>query len=438
MNLLVRGGRLVDPANGLDGRLDCLILNGKVAEIGQGLKAPEGTPVIDATGKVVAPGFIDMHVHLREPGYEHKETIATGTRAAALGGFTRVACMANTEPANDNRAVTDYILAKAREEGWVRIHPIGAVTRGLKGEALAELAELAEAGCVAYSDDGHPVMNAGLLRRALEYVQPFGLPIISHAEDLTLAAGGVIHEGVVSTELGLRGIPAAAEEVMVAREIALAELTGSPIHIAHVSTVGAIRLIRSAKARGLRVTAEVTPHHLLLTEEAVRSFDTNTKMNPPLRSKADREALQEALADGTLDAVASDHAPHAPAEKEIEYDLAAFGIVGLETAVPLLLHHLVHGGILDLPTLIARFTVGPARILNLPGGHLGRGADGDLVILDLDREHEVDPARFASKSRNSPFGGWRLRGFVWMTVVGGRVIQQEGIVKGGGLRGGGR
>ncbi len=432
MNLLVRGGRLVDPANALDGVLDCLVLGGKVAEIGRGLTAPEGTPIVDATGKVVAPGFIDMHVHLREPGYEYKETIATGTRAAALGGFTRVACMANTEPVNDNRAVTDYILAKARQDGWVHVHPVGAVTRGLKGEALAELGELAEAGCVAYSDDGHPVMNAGLLRRALEYVQPFGLPIISHAEDATLAAGGVIHEGVVSTELGLRAIPSAAEEVMVARDIALAELTGSPVHIAHVSTAGAVRLIRSAKSRGLRVTSEVTPHHLLLTEEAVRSFDTNTKMNPPLRSKADREALQEAVADGTLDVVATDHAPHAPAEKEIEYDLAAFGIVGLETAVPLLLHHFVHGGLLDLGTLITRFTVGPARILNLPGGHLGKGADGDLVILDLDQEREVDPASFASKGRNSPFGGWKLRGFVWMTVVGGRVIQQEGILKGGG------
>ena len=431
MNLLVKGGRVIDPSNGVDGLADCLILDGKVAAVGRGLKAPEGTPIVDATGKVVAPGFIDMHVHLREPGYEYKETIATGTRAAALGGFTRVACMANTDPVNDNRAVTDYILAKARSEGVVRVHPVGAVTRGLKGEGLAELGELAEAGCVAYSDDGHPLMNAGLLRRALEYIQPFGLPIISHVEDTTLAAGGVIHEGVVSAELGLQGIPAAAEEVVVARDIALAELTGSPIHIAHVSTAGAVRLIRTAKTRGLRVTAEVTPHHLLLTEEAVRSFDTNTKMNPPLRSKADREALQEALADGTLEAVATDHAPHAPAEKEVEYDLAAFGIVGLETAVPLLLHHLVHGGILDLPTLIARFTVGPARILNLPGGHLGRGADGDLIIVDLDREHEVDVARFASKGRNSPFGGWKLRGFVWMTVVGGEVVQQERVVGGG-------
>ena len=432
MNLLVSGGRLVDPANGLDAILDCLILGAKVAEVGLGLKAPEGTPVVDARGKVVAPGFIDMHVHLREPGYEYKETIATGTRAAARGGFTRVACMGNTDPVNDNRAVTDYILAKAREEGSVRVHPIGAVTRGLKGEALAELGELAEGGCVAYSDDGRPVMDAGLLRRALEYVQPFNLPIISHAEDATMAEGGVMHEGVVSTELGLRGISGAAEEVIVAREIILSELTGSPVHIAHVSTAGAVRLIRAAKTRGIRVTAEVTPHHLLLTEEAVRSFDTNTKMNPPLRTKADREALQEALADGTLDAVATDHAPHAPAEKEVEYDHAAFGIVGLETAVPLLLNHLVHGGVLDLPTLIARFTVGPARILNLPGGHLGKGADGDLVILDLDREHEVDPTRFASRSRNSPFGGWILRGFVWMTVVGGRIVQQDGVFRGGG------
>jgi dihydroorotase len=429
MDLLIRNGRVVDPANGLDAPADVLVADGLVRRVGPALAAPAGTAVVDAGGRVVAPGFIDIHVHLREPGYEYKETIATGTRAAAAGGFTAVACMANTSPVNDTRAVTDYVLAQARTGGVVRVYPIGAVSRGLEGRELAELGELAEAGCVAYSDDGRPVMDSGLFRRALEYAQAFGKPIVSHAEDLHLAEGGVMHEAFVSTDLGLRGIPAAAEEVMVARDIALAELTGHRLHVAHVSTAAAVRLIRDAKARGVPVTGEVTPHHLLLTDEAMRTYDTNAKMAPPLRGKRDVEACREALADGTLDAIATDHAPHALADKEVELDHAANGIVGLETAVPLCLTHLIRERILDLPTLIRRFTAGPARVLDLPGGSLTPGAPGDVTILDLEREWTVEPARFLSKARNTPFGGWRCAGGPWMTIVGGRVVMREGRIE---------
>jgi dihydroorotase len=428
MNLLIRGGRVIDPGNGVDGACDVLILDGLVSRVGPTLAAPAATPVVDAGGRVVAPGLIDIHVHLREPGQEYKETIATGTRAAAAGGFTAVACMANTSPVNDTRAVTDYVRAQARAAGVVRVYPMGAVTRGLGGTELAELGELAEAGCVAYSDDGRPVMNSALLRRALEYAQAFGKPIVSHAEDATLAAGGVMHEGFVATDLGLRGIPAAAEEIMVARDIALAELTGHRVHIAHVSTSAAVRLLRDAKARGVPVTGEVTPHHLLLTDEAVRSYGPQAKMAPPLRGKRDVEACREALADGTLDAVATDHAPHAVSDKEVELDHAANGIVGLETAVALCLTHLVRARVLDLPTLIARLTVGPARVLDLPGGTLSAGAPGDVTVLDLEREHRIDPARFQSRGRNTPFGGWPCVGAPWMTVVGGRVVMREGVL----------
>ena len=429
MSLLIKGGRVLDPANGVDAVEDLLIQDGKIARLGKGLEAPDGTPVIAAAGKVVCPGFIDIHAHLREPGYEYKETVATGTKAAAAGGFTAVACMANTNPVNDNRSVTDYILAKARSEGFVRVYPIGAVTRGLEGKELAELAELAEAGCVAYSDDGHPIMNSALLRRAMEYTLPFGLPIISHAEDAHLVQGGVMNEGVVSTELGLGGRPATAEEVMVARDCCLAELTGAHVHIAHLSTAGAVRLVKEAKARGIRVTAEVTPHHLLLTEEAVRGYDPNTKMNPPLRTKRDQEALLEALADGTIDCIATDHAPHALSEKEGDFDGAAAGIVGLETAVSVLLDRLVRPGLLDLKTLIARLTAGPARVLNLPGGSLAPGIEADVTILDLERELTIDPSGFHSKSRNTPFGGWCVTGMPWMTLIGGRVAMWERVIK---------
>jgi len=422
MSVLIRGGRLVDPANSIDGVHDLLLEDGKVSKLGATLAAPQDAAVIEAAGKLVCPGLIDIHVHLREPGYEYKETVATGTRAAAAGGFTAVCCMANTHPVNDNRSITDYILAKAKSEGLVRVYPIGAVTRGLEGKELAELAELAEAGCVAFSDDGKCVMNAELYRRAMEYTLPFGMPVISHAEDHTLSRGGCMHEGVVSTELGLRGIPAAAEDVMVARDVLLAELTGAHVHIAHLSTAGAVRLVRDAKARGVRVTAEVTPHHLLLTDEAVRGWNPNTKMAPPLRTKRDTEALIEALADGTIDCVATDHAPHAVAEKEGEFDHAANGIVGLETAVTLLYDRLVRPGVLPLATLVARLSRDPARLLNLPGGSLAVGAPADVTVLDPDAAVTVDPARFASKSRNTPFGGWTATGRPWKTIVGGKVV----------------
>jgi dihydroorotase len=420
--LLLRHGRVIDPANGVDAVQDVLVESGTITRVGPKLPAPEGAEIVDATGKVVCPGFIDIHVHLREPGYEYKETVATGTRAAAAGGFTTVCCMANTDPVNDNRSVTDYILAKARSDGVVRVHPIGAVTRGLRGEELAELAELAEAGCVAFSDDGKPVMNAALYRHAMEYVLPFGVPVISHAEDTHLSRGASMNEGVVSTELGLGGAPSAAEDVMVARDIVLAELTGTHVHIAHLSTAGAVRLVRDGKARGVRITAEVTPHHLVLTESAVRTYDPNTKMNPPLRTKRDTEALLEGLVDGTIDCIATDHAPHALSEKEGEFDHAAFGIVGLETAVAVLLDRLVRPGLVTLPTLVARMSSDPARLLNLPGGRLTTGAPADITILDLEAERVVEPARFRSRSRNTPFGGWRLRGAPWMTIVGGRIV----------------
>ena len=424
MSLLIQNGRVVDPVNSVDGVQDVLIDGDRIQRVGRGLTQPTEATVLDATGKVVCPGFIDMHVHLREPGLEYKETVASGTRAAAAGGFTAVCCMANTQPVNDNRSITDYILAKAASEGIVRVYPIGAVTRGLGGKELAELAELAEAGCVAFSDDGRCVMNAALYRRAMEYTLPFGAPVISHAEDDHLSHGTAMNEGVVSTELGIPGAPAAAEDVMVARDILLAELTGAHVHIAHLSTAGAVRLVRDAKARGVRVTAEVTPHHLLLTEEAVRGFDSNTKMNPPLRTKRDVEVLLEALIDGTIDCIATDHAPHAASEKEGEYDLAAFGIVGLETAVGLMLDRLVKPGALPLATLVARLSRDPARLLGLPGGSLAAGAPADVTILDLEAGWTIDPARFQSKSRNSPFGGWAITGRPWKTIVGGRIVWQ--------------
>jgi dihydroorotase len=422
MSLLIRNGRVVDPANSTDAVQDVLITASRIERVGPDLPADAATTVLDATGKIVCPGFIDIHVHLREPGYEYKETVATGTRAAAAGGFTAVACMANTHPVNDNRSITDYIRAKAAVEGAVRVYPIGAVTRGLGGEELAELAELAEAGCVAFSDDGKCVMNAALYRRAMEYTLPFGAPVISHAEDHHLSRGASMHEGVVSTELGVTGAPAAAEDIMVARDILLAELTGAHVHIAHLSTAGAVRLVRDAKARGVRVTAEVTPHHLLLTEEAVRTFDANAKMNPPLRSKHDTEVLLEALVDGTIDCIATDHAPHAGSEKEGEFDRAAFGIVGLETAVGLMLDRLVRPGALPLATLIARLSRDPARLLGLPGGHLAPGAPADVTLLDPAAEWTVDPARFQSRSRNTPFGGWPVTGRPWKTIVGGGIV----------------
>jgi len=434
--LLIKNGRVIDPANNVDDTLDIFINKGKIIRIATHIDAEtvtgksirnskggkSGLRIIDAGGKIIAPGFIDMHTHLREPGFESKETIATGCKAAAAGGFTAVACMPNTDPVNDNKIVNNYILSKSLQEGCVRVYSVGAITRGLKGESLTDIGELKSAGVVAISDDGEPVMNAEIMRRALEYVKAFNLPVISHCEDKNLAQNGVMHEGFVSTRLGLPGIPAAAEEVMVARDIILAEMTSSRLHIAHVSTAGAVELIRRAKVKGVSVTAEVTPHHFSLTDEEVTSFDTNTKVNPPLRSEVHRQALIEGLKDGTIDVIASDHAPHNWKEKDVEYASAANGIVGLETAVSLTLSELVYTNTLTIHQAIAKLSTNPARILGLKGGALNEGREADVTILDLQKEFIVNPVTFQSKSRNTPFVGKKLRGGAVMTIVGGKVI----------------
>jgi dihydroorotase len=427
--LLVRGGRLVDPSQGLDGELDLVLEDGVVARIverGDGKKRAghQGMEQLDATGLVVCPGLIDIHVHLREPGHEYKETVRTGTMAAAAGGFTAVACMANTEPVNDSRSVTEHILAEARRHGYARVHPIGAVTKRLAGEELAEVGEMVRAGAVAISDDGKPVMNAELMRRALLYAQHFGIAVVQHAEDLNLSGAGVMHEGDWSTRLGLAGIPGAAEDVMVARDLLLLEDTGGRYHVAHLSTARSLELVARAKRRGLGVTCEVTPHHLLLTDEEVARtvFSTQCKMKPPLRSERDRQALLAGLADGTLDAIASDHAPHHADEKDVEFDLAPFGILGLETTLALCLDRLVRPGVIGLPRLIELLSTGPARALGLPGGSLQPGSPADVTLFDPEGDVTVEAARFLSRSRNTPFEGWRLRGRPAATVVGGRRI----------------
>lgn len=424
MSLIIQGGRIIDPVNGRDREGDLLIEKGRIVKVGKTLS---GDRRIDAKGLWVVPGLIDMHVHLREPGYEYKETIETGCRAAAAGGFTAVACMPNTNPVNDNGAVTDFILTRARSAA-VSVHPVGAITRGSCGEGLAEIGEMAEAGAVALSDDGRPVRNGQLMRRGMEYAGTFGLPVISHAEDLDLCAGGVMHEGVVSTRLGLRGIPSVAEESMVERDILLAELTGAALHVAHVSARGTVMRIREAKARGLSVTAEVTPHHLTLSHEALLEYDTNLKVNPPLRTEEDRQALIAGLADGTIDAVASDHAPHNIAEKEVEFDQAAFGMVGLETSLPLLLQ-LVHEGRLTPVQLVERMSVAPARILRIKGGALSEGEAADVTLIDPDLSFTVDAARFYSRSFNTPFLGRELKGKAVYTLLRGKPVYRDPVMK---------
>lgn len=421
--LLVKGGRVVDPSRDVDEVADIVLADGLIVETGPKLAA-RGAEVIDASGLIVCPGFIDLHVHLREPGREDKETIASGTRAAAAGGFTAVCAMPNTEPVNDTAGITQAILERARAEGVVRVYPIGAITRGSRGEELAEYGDLREAGCVAVSDDGRPVASARMMRRALEYASAFDLPIIDHCEEPSLAQGASMNEGPVATMLGLRGAPAVAEAIAVERDVMLAELTGGRIHVAHLSTARSVDAVRRGKARGVRVTAEVTPHHLLLTDQAVKEaeYDAATKMNPPLRSEEDRQAVLEGLRDGTIDCIATDHAPHTVDDKKVEFDQAAFGIVGLETAVSLTLDRLVRPGLLALQQLVGLLSTAPARVLALPGGTLAPGALGDLTLLDLDRRVKVDPARFESKGRNTPFGGWALRGGPAMTIVGGRVV----------------
>jgi dihydroorotase len=422
MRLLVKGGRVVDPSRGLDETADVLLADGLVADVGPRLPA-RGAEVFDAAGLVVCPGFIDLHVHLREPGREDKETIATGTRAAAAGGFTAVCAMPNTDPVNDTAGITRSILERARVGGAVRVFPIGAITRGSRGEELAEYGDLREAGCVALSDDGRPVASARMMRRALEYARAFDLPVIDHCEDPTLSQGASMNEGPVATLLGLRGAPAVSEAMVVERDVMLAGLTEGRVHIAHLSAAASVDAVRRGKARGVRVTAEATPHHLLLTDEVVREsgYDTAAKMNPPLRSEADRQAVIEGLRDGTIDCIATDHAPHTVDDKKVEFDQAAFGIVGLETAVSLCLDRLVRAGLLTLPELVARLSTHPARVLSLPGGTLAPATPGDLTLLDLDRRVSVDPARFESKGRNTPFGGWTLRGAPVATIVAGRV-----------------
>ena len=424
--LLLKGGRVVDPAQGLDATLDVMITEGRIEEVGPRVQA-RGAQVLEVKGLVVCPGFIDIHTHLREPGREDKETIATGTRAAAAGGFTAVCAMPNTDPVNDTAGITRAIVEKARAEGAVRVYPIGAITRGQKGEELSEYGDLKEAGCVAFSDDGKPVASARVMRRALEYAKAFDLAIIDHCEEPTLAEGACMNEGSVSTILGLRGQPAAGEAIMVERDVLLAELVDGRVHIAHLSAAASVDAVRSGKARGVRVTAEVTPHHLFLTDEAVREtgYDTHTKMNPPLRSEADREAVLAGLRDGTIDCIATDHAPHTVDDKKVEYDHAANGVVGLETAVALCLDRLVGAGLLELPYLVALLSANPARVLGLPGGTLAPGSPADLTLLDLAKKRQVDATRFESRGRNTPFGGWILKGWPAMTIVGGRVAWKD-------------
>jgi dihydroorotase len=412
---------VLDPLAETENELDVVIVDGIVAELARNLKY-DGAEVIEAAGMLVAPGLIDMHVHLREPGYEAKETIETGLRAAARGGFTGVACMPNTNPVADNQTVINYIAGRAASLGLARVWPIGAITRGSKGESLAEMAELKEAGAVAFSDDGQPVAGAGIMRRAMQYARMVGLTIIAHCEEPSLAAGGSMNEGFMSTKLGLKGIPGAAEEVMVARDIILSEFTGCPLHIAHVSTAGSVRLVREAKARGLKVTAEAAPHHFTLTDEAVEGYSTSTKVNPPLRGEADVAAVRQGLADGTIDVIATDHAPHTSEEKEVEYDRAPFGMVGLETAVGLVWSELVASGLLTPARAVAKMTVNPARILGIAKDTVRPGAVADITIINPQMEEAVNPYKFASKGRNTPFAGRKLKGLPVLTMVGGKVI----------------
>jgi dihydroorotase len=419
-SLLITGARVVDPSQDLDATLDLLIENGTIAKVDKKIKVMDGIETLDASGLVATPGFIDLHTHLREPGQEHKETIATGTRAAVAGGYTAVCAMANTLPPNDERAVTEMVLAEAARNGACRVYAIGAVSKGLKGEEMAELADLHAAGCVAVSDDGKPVWNAQLMRRALEYCSMLGIPVVAHEEDANLNDGGVMHEGYYSTLLGMRGIPAASEETLVARDVILAKLTGAHVHIAHLSTCGAVDAVRRARKDGVRVTCEVTPHHIALGDDLVQSFSTNLKMNPPLRSREHRDAILEGIADGTIDAIATDHAPHHFDEKNVEFDLAPMGVIGLETAFGICYEELVLAKVVGFARLVDLLSCGPARVFSLPGGTLRSGALGDVTLLDLEARTEVKPP-FVSKASNSPFTGRTLEGRVVATIVGGRI-----------------
>jgi dihydroorotase len=435
--IFLDGGRVVDPGSRLDGVRTVILDGGKIREVREASASPaerQAHEVIDCRGMLVLPGIVDLHVHLREPGEEGKETIATGSRAAAAGGITTLVAMPNTRPVCDSASVARFVQARAREAGLARVLPAGAITRGSLGEQLSDMAELKEAGCVCVTDDGRPVMSAGVMRRALEYAGDLDLPVMVHAEDLTLSHGGCMNEGPVATRLGLPAVPTVAEVAMVQRDLLLAELTGAHLHVAHVSAAGSVRAIREAKARGVRVTAEATPHHLVLTEEAVAGtmpgaagepYETHAKMSPPLRSGSDRQAVVAALADGTIDAIATDHAPHGALDKQVEFVQAANGVIGLETSLALILG-LVRAGELPLARALERLTVGPSRCFELPYGTLGAGSPADIIVIDADREWRVDPQRFHSKSRNSPFAGWTLRGKVMKTFVAGKLVHEEG------------
>ncbi|MDR3581477.1 MAG: dihydroorotase [Oryzomonas sp.] len=420
MNLLIKNGRVIDPSQNFDDVADVLVEAGVVKEIGKSLKAPAGVETVDAAGKYVVPGLVDMHVHLRDPGLEYKEDIVSGTRAAAAGGFTSIVCMPNTKPAIDNKAVAHYIINKAKSEGFCNVFPVGCITYGMGGERMAEMGELKEAGCVAVSDDGRPVANAELMRRALEYARGIGILVISHAEDLALVGEGVMNEGFTSTELGLKGIPRVAEDIATARDVMLSEYTSSPIHIAHVSTRGSVRIIREAKARGVKVTCETAPHYFTLTDDAVRGYDTNAKMNPPLREADDVAAIKEGLRDGTIDCIATDHAPHHLDEKDVEFNAALNGIIGLETSLPLSLK-LAEDGVLTLHQLIEKMTVNPSKILGIMRGSLRVGSVADITVIDPSAEWTVEVEKLAGKSRNTPFGGWRMKGVATCTILDGAV-----------------
>lgn len=427
MKLLVKGGQVIDPESGRNEVLDILVENGKIAKVAKNIKV-KTAEILDASGKIVCPGFIDIHVHLREPGFEYKEDLASGTRAAAAGGFTTVCCMPNTNPVIDNLAVARFVKERAQNSGVVNVLPIGSITKKLAGEELSEYADLLAAGCVAFSDDGQPVRKSNVMRNALEYTRMFGAPLLAHSEDRDLTADGQMHEGYYSTYYGLKGIPAASEEVMVARDIILTRLTGGNLHICHASTAGSMDLIRQAKAEGLNVTCEVTPHHLTLSDEIVGTYDTDTKVMPPLRSQQHIAALRAALLDGTVDCIATDHAPHHLESKDCEYNLAAVGISGLETAVAVIMDQLVSKGLLELPEMVKLFTIGPADVLGLDKGRLNPGDAADITIIDPELTKTVDPQQFYSKGKNTPFKGMRLTGWPWVTIVAGKAVYRDGKI----------
>ncbi|MCI0338854.1 MAG: dihydroorotase [Acidobacteria bacterium] len=422
-DLLIKNGTIIDPSQSIEARRDLLIRDGRVAAIDEKIKTGD-VEVFDAAGLIVAPGFIDLHVHLREPGFEYKETIETGARAAVAGGFTSVCCMPNTKPVNDNSSVTSFIIEQSRTAGLANVYPIGAITQGSKGEQLAEIGEMKTAGIVAVSDDGKPVCDAGLMRRAMEYSRDFNLPVVDHCEDCCISPGWAMHEGDYSALLGLKGLSSAAEDLHVSRDIQLAEITGTCVHIAHISTARSVGFVREAKKRGVRVTCEVTPHHFTLTDAEVykRSYDTNTKMAPPLRPRADLEAVIEGLRDGTIDAIATDHAPHHANEKMLEFDCAPNGIIGLETAVSLTLDCLIQRDVITLARMVELLSCNPARIFKLDRGTLKVGSTADVTIFDPQKQIKVDASKFQSKSRNTPFDGWELKGAAVATIVGGRIV----------------